>query len=66
MYSARSVGQVEEVASNLRSCIGDPGRSVSSKHVFLFQWTANGDNGADGHLALRHAEEVSRFQEGGF
>ena len=32
----------------------------------LFQWTANGDNGADGHPAQRHVEGELRFQEGGF
>ena len=32
----------------------------------LFQWTVNGDNGEDGHLARRHVEEVSRPQQGGF
>ena len=40
-------------------------RSVSRTHVFLFQWTANGNNGADGHLASRHVEEASRPQQGG-
>ena len=35
-------------------------------HVFLFQWTANGDNGADGHLAHRHVEEAFRPKLGGF
>ena len=39
-------------------------RSVSRTHVFLFQWTANGNNGADGHLASRHVEEASRPQQG--
>ena len=34
-------------------------------HVFLFQWTVNGDNGADGNLAQRHVEGELRFQEGG-
>ena len=46
--------------------IGDPSRSVSRMHVFLFQWTANGDNGADGHLARRHVEEAFRPKQGGF
>ena len=32
----------------------------------FFQWTVNGDNGADGHLARRHVEGELRFQEGGF
>ena len=31
----------------------------------FFQWTANGDNGADGHLAQRHVEEDFRPKEGG-
>ena len=31
----------------------------------FFQWTANGDNGADGHLAQRHVEGELRFQQGG-
>ena len=35
-------------------------------HVFLFQWTVNGDNGADGNLAQRHVEGELRLQEGGF
>ena len=43
----------------------DPIRSVSRNHVFLFQWTANGDNGADGHLARRHVEEAFRPEQGG-
>ena len=43
----------------------DPIRSVSRNHVFLFQWTANGDNGADGHLARRHVEEAFRPKQGG-
>ena len=34
-------------------------------NVFLFQWTVNGDNGADGHLARRHVEEASGLQQGG-
>ena len=42
------------------------GRSVSRTHVFLFQWTADGDNGADGHLARRHVEEAFRPKLGGF
>ena len=45
--------------------IGYPSRSVSRMHVFLFQWTVNGDNGADGHLAQRHVEGELRFQPGG-
>ena len=45
--------------------IGDPSRSVSRIHVSLFQWTVNGDNGADGHLAQRHVEGELRFQQGG-
>ena len=32
----------------------------------FFQWTANGDNGADGQLAQRHVEGELRFQQGGF
>ena len=35
-------------------------------HVFLFQWTVNGDNGTDGILAQRHVEGELRCQEGGF
>ena len=35
-------------------------------HVFLFQWTVNGDNGTDGILAQRHVEGELRLQEGGF
>ena len=46
--------------------IGDPSRSVSRKHVFLFQWTVNGDNGTDGILAQRHVEGELRVQLGGF
>ena len=42
------------------------GRSVSRTHVFLFQWTADGDNGAGGHLARRHVEEAVRPKQGGF
>ena len=34
-------------------------------NAFLFQWTVNGDNGADGHLAQRHVEGELRFQQGG-
>ena len=41
-------------------------RSVSKTHVFLFQWTVYGDNGADGHLARIHVEEAFRLQQGGF
>ena len=48
------------------SGLWDPIRSVSRNHVFLFQWTANGDNGADGHLARRHVEEAFRPKQGGF
>ena len=46
--------------------IGDPSRSVSRMHVFLFQWTVNGDNGADGNLAQRHVDGELRFQLGRF
>ena len=46
--------------------IWDPSRSVSRIHVFLFQWTADGDNGAGGHLARRHVEEARRPKQGGF
>ena len=42
------------------------GRSVSRTHVFLFQWTADGDNGADGHLARRNVEEAFRPKQEGF
>ena len=35
-------------------------------HVFLFQWTVNGENGADGNLAQRHVDGELRVQEGGF
>ena len=31
----------------------------------FFQWTANGDNGADGHLAQRHVEGDFRPKQGG-
>ena len=41
------------------------GRSVSRTHVFLFQWTADGDNGADGHHAQRPVEEAARPRQGG-
>ena len=34
-------------------------------HVSLFQWTANGDNGADGHHAQRPVEEAARPRQGG-
>ena len=39
----------------------------SQESIFsFFQWTVNGDNGADGHLAQRHVEGELRFQQGGF
>ena len=31
----------------------------------FFQWTADGDNGAGGHLAQRHVEEDFRPKQGG-
>ena len=31
----------------------------------FFQWTANGDNGADGHHAQRPVEEAARSRQGG-
>ena len=46
--------------------IGYPSRSVSRMHVFPFQWTVNGENGADGNLAQRHVDGELRVQEGGF
>ena len=61
------IGEItREMPCNTNSC---PGMALAinsiKNHVFLFQWTANGTNGADGHLARRHVEGELGFQQGG-
>ena len=56
---------VEEAAWGTNSKIGPATDILAAQVCFLLllvvhQWTVNGDNGAGGHLARSHVEEVSR------